>query len=245
MQSPSRWINLSGAVNVRDLGGYKAESGITRWNKLIRADNLHRLTEADQGILLDAGVRMIIDLRHGNELISAPNVFANHSQIHYVNIPIFRQTPPIAQTDTVSDLPTVFRYMVENCKEGFGEALSAIADADEGTVLYHCTAGKDRTGVLTALVLRLVGVAADDVSEDFALTTLAMARLRPVILEQVKQTGGNTEQVERLLSSESADMDALLMYIDDHYGDIFNYVYTLGLTDTLIDRIRTRLLTSQ
>jgi len=243
MQSPSRWINLSGAVNVRDLGGYKTETGSTRWLNLFRADNLHRLTEEDQSILLDMGIRTIIDLRHRTEVEAAPNIFADHPQILYRNIPIFRQVPSAEQRSRIPDLSAAYRYMVENCKVGFGEALAAIADADAGAVLYHCTAGKDRTGILTALLLSLVGVAPDDIAFDYALTAEAMKRLRPIFLEQLSKMGGSVE--ETLLLSEAADMAGLLIYIDEQYGNAYKYVQSLGLTDAEISRIRTRLMSSE
>ncbi len=245
MESYDRWINVSGAVNVRDLGGYAAEAGSTRWRSFFRADNLHRLTEDDQRMLLEAGVHTVIDLRHGNEVEAAPNVFAAHPDVRYLNIPVFRQAPPSSQSvGTMPDLPTVYRYMVDHCQAGFGEALAAVADAPEGAVLYHCTAGKDRTGILTALLLRLVGVSTADIVADYALTTEAMLRLRPLLMEQVLKNGGSVEDTERMLSSEPADMETLLNYLDEQYGGVFNYLETLGLTEAQIDRIRTRLLAS-
>jgi len=239
MPSPSRWINLAGAVNVRDLGGYKTDEGSTRWMSLFRADNLHRLSEADQAILLELGVRTVIDLRHQPELEAAPDLFADHDQIRYLNIPIFRNIPSAGERGKIPDMGTAYRYMVENFKAGFGEALAAIAEADEGAVLYHCTVGKDRTGILSALLLRLVGVAVEDVAADYALTTEAMQHLRPVLLEQMAKMGNEVD--EALLTSEAADMTGLLRYLDDRYGDIYTYVQSLGVSDAQISRIQARL----
>jgi len=243
----NRWIKLAGATNVRDLGGYAANGDTTRWRSVYRADNLHKLTEDDQQALLDAGVRTVIDLRHAEELETAPNLLATHPQVRYVNIPLFRAAPAVAAANsgTLTDLPTIYRYMIDHCKDGIGEALTAIADAEDGAVLFHCTAGKDRTGIVSALLLRLAGVASDDIAADYSLTAEAMALLRPAILEQVRLRGGDVEATERMLGSEAADMLALLDYIETQYGQVTDYVQALGLGDTQIERLRARLTSQQ
>jgi protein-tyrosine phosphatase len=237
----NRWVPLTGATNVRDLGGYDVGTTSTRWQSLYRADNLHRLTDDDQQLLLSAGVRTVIDLRHRDEVDAAPNVLATHPQVCYYNIPVFRSGPAVTG-EAIPDLPAVYRFMVDHCQVGFGEALVAIAAAEEGAVLFHCTAGKDRTGILTALLLGLAEVAPKDIAGDYALTTEAMARLRPAILEQVRQRGGDVEATERLLSSDAADMLTLLDYINTQYGSIAQYVQTLGLSDGQINSLRSRLI---
>lgn len=241
METHSRWITLEGATNVRDLGGHTTDSAMTRWGSLFRADNLHRLTAADQERLLAAGVRVVIDLRHHDEVQNAPNVLAAHPGVDYRHIPLF-QNPPSASGASLPDLPTIYRYMVNECQPGFGAALAAIAEADGGGVLFHCTAGKDRTGILAALLLRLAGVAPEAVAAEYALTTEAMARLRPAILEQVRQRGGSVEATERMLSSEAPDMLGLLAYVDERYGDVEGYLKAIGLSEAQIERLRARLV---
>jgi protein-tyrosine phosphatase len=243
----NRWIKLTGATNVRDLGGYTAGETTTRWQAVYRADNLHKLTNDDQQALLGAGVRTIIDLRHSEEVQTAPNLLATHPQVRYINIPLFRAAPAVsaANNGTLTDLPTIYRYMIDHCQEGIGEALTAIAEAKDGAVLFHCTAGKDRTGIVSALLLRLAGVATDDIATEYALTAEAMALLRPIILEQVLLRGGDVEATERMLGSEAADMLALLDYIDAQYGQVTDYMQALGMSDTQVERLRQRLLSQQ
>jgi protein-tyrosine phosphatase len=244
--SPTRWLPIEGAFNVRDLGGYALERGATRWRSLLRADSLHRLTDADQQMLIDYGVRTVIDLRHASETTTAPNVFAASTVVSYRSIPLFRAAPPAANGSAMPpDLATIYRYMLDGCRAGLGEALAAIADADDGAVLFHCTAGKDRTGVVSALLLGIAGVAPDVIIHDYTLTAQAMARMRPYILAQAEGAGGKTQDVERLLGSDAPDMQYLLDYLATQYDGAAAYGRSVGLSERQIDQLRARLVHSE
>ncbi|MDL1902774.1 tyrosine-protein phosphatase, partial [Anaerolineae bacterium CFX9] len=154
----SRHIMLEGAYNVRDLGGLSTSYGETRRGVIFRADALHQLTEADQQVLRDKGVRTVIDLRHSTEIDAQPNVFANDETIRYFKIPIFRAAVSGHSEGHTPDLPAIYRYIIDECRISINEVLTTIADAKTGGVLFHCTAGKDRTGIITALLLDMVGV---------------------------------------------------------------------------------------
>ncbi len=240
----SRWLPLEGAYNVRDLGGYAAGSGQTRWRSLLRGDSLHRLTTADRDALLAYGVRTVIDLRHSDELEAAPNVLREVPGVTYRHVPIFRGA---GSSDLVPppSLDAVYRYIVDACRDGLREALTAIADAEPGGVLFHCTAGKDRTGIVAALVLGSVGVDAAAIADDYALTTEAMERMRPVILAQTEASGGQVGVVQHLLGSDPAVMYALLAYLNSEYGSIPAYIEALGLDAESIARLRARLFDGQ
>jgi protein-tyrosine phosphatase len=240
--SALRWVRLNGATNVRDLGGYAAGGRTTRWGKVYRSDGLHRLDADDQQALIDRGVRMVIDLRHASETESQPNVFAASEAVQYVNIPLFRAAPAAASTSAVPDLPTIYRYIVDECQAGLREVMEAIAGAGDGAVVFHCTAGKDRTGIVTALLLGAAGVDAETIADDYALTTEAMQHLRPHLLAQAELAGGGTEHIDRLLSSHREDMLSLLGYMGERYGDAAAYLRSLGLSDAQIDRLRALLL---
>jgi protein-tyrosine phosphatase len=236
--SGSRWVRVTGATNVRDLGGYRAEGGITRWGTIFRADSLHQLSQEDQQMLLDHGVRTVIDLRHTSETDARPNVFSSLPNIRYIPAPIFQGVPPTPDANQpMLDLPTIYRYMVDECQNGFAKALSTIADAGEGSVLFHCSAGKDRTGVLSALLLGLAGVSDETIAEDYALTTQAMLHLRPKLMAQLEATGGDPVMLDRLLSSHPEDMLNLLNYVKERYASLQNYVRLLGLSDAQIERL--------
>jgi protein-tyrosine phosphatase len=235
----SRHIRLDGAHNVRDLGGYPAEAGQTRWGVFFRGDSLHQLTDADIEILLNAGTRTVIDLRHDAEVHAAPNRLAGAAQIAYRHIPIFRGSMSAAG-GAAHDLRQVYAYMVDHCQAGLGEALSALADAEDGGVLFHCSAGKDRTGIVAALTLGLAGVPDAVIAADYALTAVAMEALRPILVEQTIARGGSAEALEPLLSSHPEDILALLDYVRATYGGVEAYAARLGLEGERMMRLRER-----
>lgn len=243
--SANRFIALQGAYNVRDLGGYPAGTGQTRWGMLFRADALHHLSTDDQHLLRTRGIKTVIDLRHGAEVETQPNVFAEADDVRYHNIPIFRASVAGNASGQTPDLPSIYRYIVEECRAGVTEVLTTIADAETGGVLFHCTAGKDRTGIIAALLLDMAGVDAETIADDYALTTAAMTHIRPRLLERVREEGGSVEQMERLLSSHREDMLGFMAYLHERYGDAAQYAREIGLTDEHIARLRERLIASQ
>lgn len=237
----ARWIELEGAFNVRDVGGYPATDGFIRTNALLRADSLHKLTAADQQILLDYGVRTVIDLRHASEVNSAANVFAQSNAVNYHAVPIFEARIEAANPEN-ADLAAIYRYIVDRCQRGLVTALQTIAYAPEGTVLVQCTAGKDRTGVVTALALAAVAVPREIIIEEYALTTEAMKRLRLRLLGNPDIKPEMIPYIEKMLGSEPELMENLLAYIDDQYGGTDRYLEQIGISPADCDLLRTRLI---
>jgi protein-tyrosine phosphatase len=238
--SNSRWITLEGAFNVRDTGGYPASGGTTRPNALLRADSLHRLTNADRQLLMGYGLRTVIDLRHPGEISLAANVFANADDVTYHSLPIFEAQPDTAGAD--ADLPTIYRYMVDHCQKGLLRALQAITHARAGATLIHCTAGKDRTGVVTALALEAVGVPRAHIVTDYALTTEGMKRLRPHLLGNAALPPEAAVRVEKLLGSDPELMLDLLSYLDAQYGGTSAYLDHIGFSSAERNQLHTRLV---
>lgn len=239
LQSP--WIVLEGAFNVRDTGGYPAEGGTIRPNALLRADSLHKLTAADQDALLARGLRTVIDLRHASEVSAAANVFAASEAVTYHALPIFEGQPPNASSGD-ADLAAIYRYMVDSCGTGLLRALQAVARAPEGAALIHCSAGKDRTGIVTALALGAVGVPREYVVADYILTTVAMERLRPQLLGSSAMPPEARAHVEKLLASTPELINDLLDYLDAQYGGVDAYLTQIGFSTADRDLLRARLV---
>ena len=237
----THWITLEGAFNVRDVGGYPADGGMTRPNALFRADSLHKLTQADQDVLLERNLRTVVDLRHASEFSVSANVFSESEVVNYHSVPLFDVQPDVSQSAAV-DLATIYRYMIDSCQTGLLKALQTIGNAPEGAVLIHCTAGKDRTGVVTALSLYAVGVSREVIIEDYALTSEAMNRLRPRLLGNAELTPEAASHLEKMLGSEPALMAELLDYIDLDYGGINSYLAQIGFSSTDRDLLHTRLI---
>ena len=241
-----RHIRLEGAFNVRDLGGYAlAGGGTTRWRSVLRADGLQGLTEADMGTLLDVGLATVVDLRSDLELQRHPSAFAVHRAVDYRHIPLFDSLAPV---DTLlSSSPTYSlaeRYVsaVEVCGPALARIATTIAEADGGVVLFNCTAGKDRTGIVAAMLLGLAGVADDDIVQDYALTASTAAPLMDSLREAARKRGLSETAAAILLSSEAPTMRAFLGHVSDRHGGFSSYLSRAGVSDRHLDLLVDRLV---
>lgn len=175
-----RHISFERLHNFRDLGGYPTADGHTvRWGLLYRADSLGKLRDGDWERFLDLGVAAVIDLRYPWE-IDAKGRVPEHPSLAYHNLSVEHR--PYDQPSLGPEVeigPYLAERYMEVAHDGVVElraALEVIA-AQEGPVAFHCASGKDRTGLLAALVLALLGVSEEVIVEDFALTGLATERL--------------------------------------------------------------------
>jgi protein-tyrosine phosphatase len=175
-----RHVQFEHLHNFRDLGGYPAADGRTvRWGRLYRSDSLAKLKGEDAARFRAIGVRTVIDLRYPSEIERSGRVPAA-SALAYHNCSIehrpFDQSQLSARIDPVRFLADRYAEVAADGREEIGQALRIIAAGDAPLVM-HCASGKDRTGILTAIVLGLLGVAEADIVADYALTELATADL--------------------------------------------------------------------
>src|SRR5689334_817200 len=146
-------LSIEGSYNVRDLGGYPTTDGrAIRSQMLIRAGNLDKLTNTGQQQLIDYGVRTIIDLRDEWEVRRYPDKFARSTAVTYLNIPFlgdnYVEEEPARIVITVQDIYCVY---LDNCQPQIGAIVTAIAE-HPSAIVFHCHAGKDRTGIIAGLV---------------------------------------------------------------------------------------------
>lgn len=175
-----RHIEFSNLCNFRDVGGYATADGRSiQWQRLYRADSLGWLAGDDLTTFRALRVRTVIDLRHPFEVERTGRVPDSEGQ-SYHNLPIegrrWSVTPYSEEIGVARYLADRYLEVTEDGVENLRTALETIAKADNAPVVIHCAAGKDRTGVLAALVLSLAGVAEDDIVADYALTGLATER---------------------------------------------------------------------
>lgn len=223
----TRHIALQGAFNVRDLGGYKtASGGVTPWGTFLRADALHELTQADVETLLEMGLSTVIDLRSDLEIAREPSRFAAHDQVSYNHIGLFDGLAPFdAFIKPTSGLSLSARYIgaMETCRQAMGNVARTIAHAPEGTVLFNCTAGKDRTGIVAAMLLSIAGVSNEDIAHDYALTTEIAGPLMNRLKMSAIERGLEEDVANRLFSSDKTEMDAFLHHVESRYSGFVNY----------------------
>ncbi|MEU7144655.1 tyrosine-protein phosphatase [Nocardia sp. NPDC046473] len=175
----NRHVYFERLHNFRDLGGYPTEDGRTvRWGRLFRSDSLGKLRGEDVARFQDLGITTVIDLRYPWE-IEARGRVPQHDSLTYHNLSIeHRPYDQAALGPEIEIGPYLAERFAEVATDGVEEirrALEVIAEAD-GPTVFHCAAGKDRTGLLAALVLTLLGVSEEQIIEDFALTELATER---------------------------------------------------------------------
>jgi len=236
-----RHLPVQGTYNVRDLGGYPTATGETLWRRVLRSDGLHRLDDAGMDVLVAEGVGTVIDLRHANELETHPNPFGLREGVAYHNVSLFDLLAPakLEQGDVLLEL---YKEALEKRQSAIAEVLTIIADAPEGAVLFHCTAGKDRTGIISALMLAVVGVEAAVIVEDYALTGPMIAPMVEEIIADMVARGGSIEQFRPMLATDPATMAATIVYLVESYGSVDDYLAHIGLDTDTVARLRQRLV---
>lgn len=242
MLKPSRHLSLEGSLNTRELGGYPAAWGNTRWQRLLRSDSLHQLSEADQQALLEYGVRTIIDLRGADELREAPNVFDEHPKVVYFNIPLFaplsRNNGSGVSSSPDFDLGTLYCLALDHCQETIGRVLELLAQAEDGVSVFHCTAGKDRTGIIAALLLSLAEVDESTIITDYVLTAQHIEPMIAQLRLKAIQQGHHLERYNRMLLAEPSAMESTLNYLQGKYGGVRSYLNTIGLDAASQNRLK-------
>jgi protein-tyrosine phosphatase len=242
-ESNERLIALEGAVNFRDLGGYVAEGGFqTRWRVLFRADGLGDLTADDLEVMRTLGIRTVIDLRSGDELERGRYDTDAHP-VTFHHYPIIEKLPDAEEFDRRPGLlGSQYKEMLRDAGPAFLGVLQVLTSPDALPAVFHCTAGKDRTGVLSALVLSLLGVEEETVVADYALSGAAMVRLRAKILVKYPESRETIENISEVFSAEPAQMERLLDHLRAEYGSVEAYLRNLGAGDELIAALRAELL---
>ena len=248
--SDSRWLNVPGAYNVRDLGGYRTADGkTTRWRAFLRADSLHNLSDSTKTGLIEYGVRTVIDLRRTLETVDTPNALADMDDIQYFHLNMIGDTnppgyiaPPPDEWTTPELTSNIYRVLLDQRQDVISETLVTLANSKGHTAIYHCAAGTDRTGIISALLLGLAGVPADTIVNDYALSAHGL-RLRVLdegIPDYLADQDFTQEEPPEILAPPEA-MERTLQHLSDKYGGIEPYVRHIGLTDAQINDIRNML----
>ncbi len=241
-----RVLTWDGCLNVRDLGGHVTEDGrTTRFGAIVRADSVRHLTPAGWRALVDYGVRTIVDLRRHDELARDA---ALEPPVTVVHVPL--ETPEDEeairrvwrqQGDDEAGIRAAYLLQTERLSGNFARAVETVADAPEGVVVVHCFAGKDRTGLTCAMLLRLVGVGIDDIAADYGLSG---GNIRSIIDPWAASAPDETERRLRLRigSSPPQVMADVLAELEHRHGDVRSYLLEAGASPEALDRARTRLL---
>lgn len=244
----SRDLVWDGLLNVRDLGGHPTEDGEeTRYGAVIRADSVRKLSDAGWAAVVEYGVKTIVDLRTDEELAADPPaelpVRVVHVQTLEEDADVFAQADKASDAAVDSSMATrdVYLIFLERFAANFSRALAEVAHAEEGGVVIHCAGGKDRTGLVTALLLRLAGVGIGEIAADYALSE---ERLRPRHDAWLAEAGteAERERIRRISVTPASAMVEVLEELERRYGSVEGYLRAGGLTDEELDLARARLL---
>lgn len=228
---------VEGMVNLRDLGGLPLEGGgLTRNRRLLRSDSPHGLSPAGRDALLALGVTRVVDLRTTSERDSRPNPLLEATSVRSVHAPIFTDEDEFpADLVTAAD---VYAWWLRDLGPGVAAAMSAIADAEAAPVLVHCHAGKDRTGVVVALVLLLAGVTADAIADDYALSGVHLAEMLAQDRVSAVERGMDEVRAERLFTVRREAMVETVQRVRSEHGGPAELLADIGLDGARIGRLR-------
>jgi protein-tyrosine phosphatase len=232
------WVRLpiDSLENCRELGGYSTENGQqTNWHSFLRSSDMSKLTQEDFVFLKEYGVKTVIDLRGEDEIETHKNPLSEEDFCHYHNIPFI--------TGRVSDI-TLSTYEISmgdfyvdllEQNDSVKRIFDVIAQAEEGCIVFHCQAGKDRTGILAMLLLALAGVEKKDIVSNYEVTYTNLESI-----QQYDNQYGNIPK-EFLYSNRDYILRAY-EYILQTYHSVDQYLMAKGLGQDVIDRVKQRFI---
>ncbi|WP_194814930.1 tyrosine-protein phosphatase [Nocardia sp. XZ_19_385] len=238
-----RHIEFDRLHNFRDLGGYRSADGRTvAWGLLYRSDSLGKLRDNDWDRFLELGVDTVIDLRYPWE-IDARGRIPQPERFRYANCSIEHR--PYDQADIDPDIDP-WRYLADRFAEVATDGVAEIRETLEliataaGPAVFHCASGKDRTGLIAALLLSILEISEDQILADFALTERATAHFI------TEWEAANPDRVLRWPSYGRAPAEVMRLVLHDlttTYGSARDYLTgTAGLGEDVIDQLKSRLL---
>lgn len=242
-----RWVDLEGPSNFRDLGGLPTvDGGRVRTGLLFRSDSLALLGEADVVLLTEGiGLRRIVDLRSGPEIERHGQADLGAVGIEVVHAPIVDETR--GEQRGIEDparltLDRIYLLMLERFRERFGAAVAALADPGHQPAVFHCAAGKDRTGLIGALILEVCRVERALVIEDFLLTNDRMDTMIDRHRVHARRRGSPPEIERQTLFPTSENVSLTLAGVDAAYGGAAGYLAGAGLGEDGVSALRDRLV---
>jgi protein-tyrosine phosphatase len=248
--SRDRLVPLEGTLNFRDLGGYPASGGTTRWGVVYRADKLSELTDADLAHLGGLGIRTVCDFRYDREVDEDPSRLPDGARVVRMAIGSSVGDNPNSLEDLIragaithvvaADVADSYVRTLEQRTDLLRGLVELVADPEHHPVVIHCTAGKDRTGIAAALLLGAVGVDEATIIQDYALTDQYRSEARLAdIGPRLARDGIDIENLRVLFTAPAETMELALAGVRERWGGILPYVTDeLGVSDATLDALR-------
>ena len=242
-----RELAWEGCLNARDLGGHRTKDGEeTRYGAIVRADSVRQLTDAGWRAAVAYGATSIVDLRTDAELEVDPPVElpieVTHVSFFDDDRAIFNEVEAVsaAAPDLATATRDVYLVFLERFRANVAAAVSAVAQAPDGAVVVHCVGGKDRTGLLTALLLHLAGVDDEQIGVDYALSEVRLRSRHDLWLAEAGNEA-ERERIRRIAATPAASIVGVLHELARRYGSVEDYLRESGVGAADIERVRARL----
>lgn len=237
--SLNRHLPLAGAANVRDLGGYPLPGGrTTAWGVYLRADSTANLTPEDIDLLRKKGLALVIDLRSPGETANFPSLLRDIPGVRYENIVMFDDVNSSGMKGNLpDDMADMYIGLLQNCQEQYRHIACLLLECT-GLALFHCTAGKDRTGVLAMLLLQLAGVDRQTIVADYAATEQYLPPR-----QHCQELAAQGIQIPlHVLQAQPHTMEKTLDYLLATWGGAAQYFAACGLSQEQVEALKKKLL---
>jgi len=238
-------LPLDSLFNTRDLGGIPiANGGFTAFGRFLRSDETAKLSDADLVRLIDYPVKLVIDLRTPSEIRQLPSRLAHVEGIRYANVSLMGDDldEGIAAIEiykpgrTESTLGDFYIHMLKHSGREIGRVFSIMAEQQDGAMLFHCAHGKDRTGLIAALLLKLAGASDDDIIENYAISFRLLLPWFETFWDQVP------DRVRPFLNTDRENMEETLAFFNSHYASVSQYLAIQDVPEQTVERIRQMLI---
>ncbi|MFC7687317.1 tyrosine-protein phosphatase [Ureibacillus sp. GCM10028918] len=237
------WVRLplKGAENCRELGGYNSRYGEqTNWHAFLRSNDMSKLTQEDILFLKDYGVKTVIDLRGEDELQTHKNLLANENFCEYHNIPFIAGQVTNMNFSYEKIFMGDFYVQLLEKNDAVKRIFDCIAQAEEGCIIFHCAAGKDRTGILAMLLLGLAGVEKKDILSNYEVTYTNLESIQELAVQN--NDAKYKDIPKEFMFSRSEYIQSALDHILNNYGSVEQYLVSNGIEQDVIERVKGRLL---
>lgn len=218
--------------NMRDLGGYLANNKRLRYQKIIRSNLPNCITKNDIEYLKEIGIKTVIDLRSEEEVKNAKSVFENNKDFKLLH---YKVNGDGKIPDTCKDVPISYMEMLDG-KNTIHNIFKVLVENEHG-ILYFCNAGKDRTGVITALILMTLGVDKKDIIADYTLSNV-------YLIDKLKkfEKESNNKEIKEIITPKAEYMEQFLDYFYKKYETIILFLHQVGITDEDIQKMKNKYL---
>lgn len=246
LRQAGRWTELAEVDNIRDLGGLPlAGGGQTRFGVVFRASTLQEATAEDVAQLLDEhGIRTIVDLRLPDEAAREGHGLLGDAGLHVVNLPVRKADSTLLDVvvpdSRTTDLGRLYQQLLVGSPESVVGAVRLIADPDHQAVVFHCAAGKDRTGVLAAVVLDAIGVPQEAIVEDYALTSERQHRVRERLV-RIPAYQNLPPVAQGVMGVDGSAMRTFVEALRATYGGGAEFLLDHGLSPAELEALRSAL----